>query len=177
MFEADYSVMAIREGRLQKLLHLWEKDLGDSLYSDNSKPFSYQYQDKIIPNVIFFGQKAITTRILHPDRVRFVSEYKEMLMTALRSLLFAAPEARPIFICLCGLRKISSNAGISRWQWRNLGMRMGTCTSWKEILERSGRWANNDWWSNSYRQWEYPLSKSLSYLEFNFSGLSLIGNT
>ena len=108
-FEADYRVMAYSGKGVYKNCYTFGKKTLGTLFTqitDNSKPYSYQYQDKTIPDVIFsWAGSNDYTRILHPDRVPFVRAYKEMLMTALRSLLLAVPEAKPIFICLCGVEE------------------------------------------------------------------------
>lgn len=77
-----------------------------SLYTrttDNSKPFTYKYQDKVIPDVIFFMIGANDySHPIKPNPSNFIFAYKTMLETVLKELKQAAPQAQPLLINVCG---------------------------------------------------------------------------
>ena len=72
--------------------------------TDNSKPYSYKYQDGVKPDAIFFFIGANDySHPIKPNKANFVSGYKKMLEVALEELLYVFPESKPIFITICAL--------------------------------------------------------------------------
>lgn len=70
--------------------------------TDNSKPFSYKYQDGVIPDVIFFLIGANDySHLINPNPNKFIFAYKQMLETTLKELWNASPHSQPLFINVC----------------------------------------------------------------------------
>lgn len=104
-FNADYRIMAVSgKGVLQNSYGVPGPKI-TSLYTrttDNSKPFSYSYQDKVIPDVIFFMIGANDySHPINPNPNNFIFAYKIMLETVLAELRKAAPGAKPLLINVC----------------------------------------------------------------------------
>jgi hypothetical protein len=82
-FNADYRIMAVSgKGVLHNSYGVTGPKI-TSLYTrttDNSKPFSYNYQDKVIPDVIFFMIGANDySHPIKPNPNNFIFAYKTML--------------------------------------------------------------------------------------------------
>lgn len=104
-FNADYRVMAVSgKGVLHNSYGVPGPKMG-SLYTrttDNSRPFSYKYQDGVIPDVIFFLIGANDySHPIRPNPGRFVNAYREMLEIELKEVLWVDPTAKPLLINVC----------------------------------------------------------------------------
>jgi lysophospholipase L1-like esterase len=120
-FDAAARLMAVSgKGVLHNAYGVPGPKMGN-LYSritDHSKPHSYQYQDGIIPDAIFYfiGSNDYS-HPLPPDAPFFVNAYKEMLQSSLWNLKQSAPEAKPLLICVGAKENSKSkrmNANIQR---------------------------------------------------------------